>query len=76
MPIYKIGLVSRDFLHGDGVVEFVAEVEGLTFYDACQRHANAKADFREGFDPSSMICRGQRLVSLDHYAREKLKAPL
>lgn len=45
MATFKIGLVSRDFLYGDGVVEFVAEVEGLTFYDACQTHATADASF-------------------------------
>lgn len=76
MATFKIGLVSRDFLYGDGVVEFVAEVEGLTFYNACQRHAITNEAFRENFDPSSMTCRGQRLVSLDHYAREMLKPPL
>ncbi|WP_188519905.1 hypothetical protein [Alsobacter metallidurans] len=76
MATFKIGLVSRDFLHDDGLVEFVAEVDGLTFYDACQRHASTNAAFRESFDPSSMTCRGQRLVSLDHYVRAKLTPPL
>ncbi|GGH16181.1 hypothetical protein GCM10007036_16670 [Alsobacter metallidurans] len=76
MATFKIGLVSRDFLYGDCFVEFVAEVDGITFYDACQRHADTDAAFRESFDQNSMMCRGHRLVSLDHYAREKLKAPL